>query len=96
MFIFCGSSVVPHYPQTCGEQPGWTTHGELLKTRQQAQQQEVVDWLSFHNSNRLHRTLGYVSPMNYEKTWSAAEVRKSAQRSPLGGTSNKGKVRCMY
>lgn len=28
---------------------------------------EVLDYISFYNAIRLHSTLGYVSPMNYEK-----------------------------
>jgi len=33
----------------------------------QAAQSEVMDWLAFYNARRLHSTLGYVSPMRYEK-----------------------------
>ena len=41
---------------------------------------QVMDWLSFHNHKRLHSTLGYVSPMTFEKRWIAAQQqdRKSA------------------
>jgi transposase InsO family protein len=28
---------------------------------------EILDYITFYNSIRLHSTLGYVSPMNYEK-----------------------------
>ena len=28
---------------------------------------EIIDYISFYNSLRLHSTLGYVSPMDYEK-----------------------------
>lgn len=53
------------------------THGVRFATRQAAQS-EVMDWLAFYNSTRLHSTLGYVSPMRYEKNWLAAQERKSA------------------
>jgi len=53
------------------------THGRRFETRQQAQS-EVMDWIAFYNATRLHSTLGYVSPMKYEKNWLAAQVRNSA------------------
>ncbi len=37
-------------------------HGQRLKTRRHAKD-EVVAWLLWYNSARLHSTLGYVSPM---------------------------------
>jgi transposase InsO family protein len=37
-----------------------------------------MDWIAFYNATRLHSTLGYVSPMKYEKNWQAAQARKSA------------------
>lgn len=30
-------------------------------------QMEIVDYITYYNFHRLHSTLGYVSPMNYEK-----------------------------
>lgn len=51
--------------------------GRTFKTREQAKA-EVMDWLAFYNATRLHSTLGYVSPMNFEKSWWAAQQRKSA------------------
>jgi len=35
-------------------------------TRRQAKD-EVIDWLQFYNHRRLHSTLGYLSPMAFEK-----------------------------
>jgi transposase InsO family protein len=37
-----------------------------------------MNWLAFYNATRLHSTLGYVSPMKYEKNWLATKVRKPA------------------
>ena len=34
---------------------------------------EVLDWLTFYNSKRLHSTLGYMSPMAFEKKRLAEE-----------------------
>jgi transposase InsO family protein len=53
------------------------THGQWIETRQAAQSQ-VMNWLAFYNATRLHSTLGYVSPMHYEKNWLSAQLRKSA------------------
>jgi transposase InsO family protein len=39
---------------------------------------EVIDWLTFYNHRRLHSTLGYVSPMQFEKHWNAAQQLKAA------------------
>ena len=52
-------------------------HGRRFETRQAAQS-EVMDWLAFYNATRLHSTLGYVSPMQHEKNWLAAQDKKSA------------------
>ncbi len=42
-------------------------HGRRFKTRREAMD-EVIDWLNFYNHKRLHSTLGYLSPMQFEKT----------------------------
>jgi len=36
---------------------------------------EVIDWLVWHNSRRLHSTLGYTSPMQYEQRWRAGQPK---------------------
>jgi putative transposase len=41
-------------------------HGMRFATRRQAKD-EVIDWLRFYNHTRLHSTLGYLSPMAFEK-----------------------------
>jgi putative transposase len=47
-------------------------HGKRFATRRDAMD-EVVDWLVFYNSTRLHQTLDYVSPMVFEEQWRAAQ-----------------------
>ena len=47
-------------------------YGGKFETRRQVMD-EVIDWLTFYNYARLHSTLGYVSPMKYEKSWHAAQ-----------------------
>jgi len=40
-------------------------HGMRFATRRQAKD-EVIDWLRFYNYRRLHSTLGYLSPRDYQ------------------------------
>jgi putative transposase len=52
-------------------------HGMRFATRRQAMD-EVIDWLTFYNHGRLHSTLGYISPMQFENNWFAAQLKKAA------------------
>lgn len=52
-------------------------HGRRFATRDAARN-AVMDWLAFYNSTRLHSTLGYVSPMQFEKNWRIEQMMKSA------------------
>jgi putative transposase len=52
-------------------------HGRRLETRRAAMD-EIIDWLNFYNHRRLHSTLGYVSPMQFEKKWLANQLRQVA------------------
>jgi putative transposase len=51
-------------------------HRQRFKTRLQARD-EAAAWLLWYNSIRLHSTLAYVSPMQFEKTWLAAQHRQA-------------------
>jgi transposase InsO family protein len=39
---------------------------------------EVIDWMMFYNHRRIHSTLGYVSPMQFEKSCHAAQLLNAA------------------
>lgn len=52
-------------------------YGCKFKTRRQAMD-EVIDWLVFYKHRRLHSTLGYISPMQFENNWLAAQLKKAA------------------
>ena len=56
-------------------------HGMRFGTRRAAKD-EVMDWLQFYNHRRLHSTLGYLSPMNFEKA-------KANERKGLGEEERK-------
>jgi len=51
-------------------------YGHRFATRRQAMD-EVIDWMTFYNHRRIHSTLGYVSPMQFERSWLAAQLRKA-------------------
>jgi len=52
-------------------------HGVRFTTRRAAMD-EVIDWMSFYNHRRLHSTLAYVSPMQFEQRWLAAQEKRAA------------------
>jgi transposase InsO family protein len=39
---------------------------------------EVIDWMSFYNRRRLHSTLDYLSPMQFEQRWLADQEKQAA------------------
>ncbi len=50
--------------------------GLLFKTRREAKD-ETIDWLLWHNRDRLHSTLPYVSPMQFERNWIANQPQQA-------------------
>jgi putative transposase len=52
-------------------------HGRRFATREQARQ-AVMDWIAFYNHSRLHSALGYLSPMQFEQRWLAAQHKSAA------------------
>jgi putative transposase len=59
-------------------------YGKKFATREQAMD-AVMDWMAFYNHRRLHSTLGYLSPMQFEQRWymrhSVKKPRKSRAKS---------------
>ena len=48
-------------------------HGQRFVTRRQAKD-ETIAWLLWYNKARLHSTLAYVSPMQFESEWLARQA----------------------
>lgn len=51
-------------------------HGHRFKTKREAKD-ETIDWLLWDNRTRLHSTLAYVSPMQFEQDWLANQSRQA-------------------
>jgi transposase InsO family protein len=52
-------------------------YGQCFTTHQAAKE-EIRDWLHFYNYQRLHVTLDYQSPMQFEKCWYADQLEFAA------------------
>ena len=52
-------------------------HGQRFVTRRHAKD-ETIAWLLWYNKARLHSTLAYVSPMQFEQIWLAAQPRQAS------------------
>jgi putative transposase len=52
-------------------------HGHRFKTRREAKD-ETIDWLLWYNRARLHSTLAYVSPTQFEQHWLAIQPRQAS------------------
>jgi putative transposase len=52
-------------------------HGVKFATHQHAID-EVMDWIHFYNQKRLHSTLNYVSPMQFEAAWQNTQTKQAA------------------
>jgi putative transposase len=52
-------------------------HGQRFVTRRHAKD-ETLAWLLWYNQSRLHSTLNYVSPMQFDKHWLAAQAKQAS------------------
>jgi transposase InsO family protein len=39
---------------------------------------EIIAWLLWYNRTRLHSTLAYVSPMQFEHNWLTTHAKKAS------------------
>ena len=53
-------------------------YGQQFASRCQARN-ETIEWLLWYNRERLHSTLTYVSPMQFEDNWNAAQAKQASQ-----------------
>lgn len=51
-------------------------HGQRFVTRRHAMD-ETIDWLLWYNRTRLHSTLNYVSPMQFEHHWQTQQAKQA-------------------
>jgi hypothetical protein len=59
--------------------PAWVFRLEKSAALCRQARNEVIDWLTFYNHRRLHATLDYVSPIQFEKCCNSAQQLKAAQ-----------------
>jgi len=52
-------------------------HGQRLITRRHAKD-ETIAWLLWYNQSRLHSTLNYVSPMQFEQHWLTDQTKQAS------------------
>jgi len=52
-------------------------HGERFETIRQAKD-AVLDWLLWYNRKRMHSTLNYVSPVEFEHGWEDVQIEAAA------------------
>ena len=52
-------------------------HGQRFATIREAKD-EVIAWLLWYNRTRMHSTLNYVSPVQFEQDWMDATVKIAA------------------
>ena len=52
-------------------------HGQRFATTREAKD-EVIAWLLWYNRTRMHSTLNYVSPVQFEQDWMEATVKIAA------------------
>jgi putative transposase len=52
-------------------------HGQRFQTVREAKD-EVIAWLLWYNRTRMHSTLNYVSPMQFEQDWADAMMKIAA------------------
>jgi putative transposase len=52
-------------------------HGEQFETIREAKD-ETIAWLLWYNRTRMHSTLNYVSPMQFEQDWTEATLKIAA------------------
>jgi putative transposase len=52
-------------------------HGHRFKSIREAKD-ETIAWLLWYNRTRMHSTLNYVSPMQFEQNWTDATVKIAA------------------
>ncbi len=51
-------------------------YGQRFKTRREAKD-ETIGWLLWYNRTRLHSTLAYVSPAQFEQNWLATQPKQA-------------------
>jgi len=61
----------------CTPQIWSKTHGRCFETFRAAKD-ETIAWLLLYDKTRMHSTLNYLSPMQFEQDWADARMKVAA------------------